>query len=52
MKPYTLITGAAGLLGTQHSLALASIGHNLILIDINSERLEQASKHVLKVPNT
>ena len=32
-----LITGAAGLLGPQHSAALAEIDFNLVLIDLNKK---------------
>ena len=35
---YTLITGACGLLGEQHSIALSKINSNLILVDINSKK--------------
>ncbi len=41
MKKFSLITGAAGLLGAQHADALASIGQNLILLDINFDRLSE-----------
>ncbi len=46
MKKFTLITGAAGLLGAQHSDALASIGHNLILLDLNMEGLSELKKEL------
>lgn len=36
---YALITGAAGLLGFQHALALIEVGSSLILTDINEEKL-------------
>ena len=39
---YSLITGAAGLLGQEHCAALAELGSTLILIDINSEKLSEA----------
>ena len=35
---YALITGACGLLGEQHSIALSKINSNLILVDINSKK--------------
>ena len=35
---YSLITGACGLLGEQHSIALSKINSNLILIDINLKK--------------
>jgi NAD(P)-dependent dehydrogenase (short-subunit alcohol dehydrogenase family) len=38
---WALVTGAAGLLGVEHSRALAEIGANLVLQDINGERLLQ-----------
>ncbi len=34
-----LITGAAGLLGPQHAIALNEIGFNIILIDIDKKNL-------------
>ena len=37
-KKYTLITGACGLLGEQHAIALSMINSNLILIDINNKK--------------
>ena len=33
-KKFSLITGAAGLLGKSHALALAEIGSSLILTDL------------------
>ena len=41
-----LITGAAGLLGQEHSAALAELGSALILIDINSEKLVGAKYRI------
>ena len=38
-KKNALITGAAGLLGPQHALALNELGFNIILIDINKKNL-------------
>ena len=38
-KKNALITGAAGLLGPQHALALNEIGFNIILIDIDKKNL-------------
>ena len=38
-KKNALITGAAGLLGPQHALALNEIGFNIILIDIDNKKL-------------
>ena len=37
-----LITGAAGLLGIEHAIALAELGANVMLTDINEAALEQA----------
>ena len=39
MKEYSLITGAAGLLGEQHAIALANVGFSLILTDIDKKKL-------------
>jgi NAD(P)-dependent dehydrogenase (short-subunit alcohol dehydrogenase family) len=36
-----LITGAAGLLGGQHALALAEIGARVVLTDLNAEMLQE-----------
>ena len=44
-KRYTLITGACGLLGEQHSLALSLINSNLILIDIDEKKGLQLKKN-------
>ena len=41
---YSLITGAAGLLGPEHASALAEIGFNLVLIDIKKKELQKKSK--------
>ena len=41
-KRWALITGAAGLLGLEHSRALLEAGANVILQDISTERLIQA----------
>lgn len=37
---YVLITGAAGLLGYEHALALLEVGANIILTDVDMKRLE------------
>jgi NAD(P)-dependent dehydrogenase (short-subunit alcohol dehydrogenase family) len=37
---WALITGGAGLLGAEHAIALLQIGANVVLWDINSEKLE------------
>lgn len=47
-KRYTLITGACGLLGEQHSLALSLINSNLILIDIDEKKGLQLKKKLTK----
>ena len=39
---WALITGAAGLLGMEHSRALLSSGANIVLQDINADTLKQA----------
>lgn len=39
MVEFSIITGSAGLLGHQHAVALAELGHNLILIDLNKKKL-------------
>ena len=39
-----LITGAGGLLGPRHGLALSEVGAKLILIDINKDGLIKAEK--------
>ncbi len=38
---YSLITGAAGLLGPEHASALAEIGFNLVLIDIKKRNFRK-----------
>jgi len=43
-----LITGAAGLLGQQHAEALLKIGANLVVTDINYNRLEKMACSLLK----
>ena len=48
-----LITGAAGLLGLQHSNALIECGAEVVLTDIDIEKLEEAKKEILhKHPNS
>ncbi len=39
-----IITGAAGLLGYQHSDAVASFGGNPVLIDINNDVIKYADE--------
>ncbi len=45
---YCLITGAAGLLGNEHALALLNIGANLILTDLNYAKLKKNSQNIIK----
>tara|TARA_A100001035_G_C27762156_1_gene491795 strand:- start:547 stop:1356 length:810 start_codon:yes stop_codon:yes gene_type:complete len=45
---YSLITGAAGLLGGMHAHALAEINSNLILTDLNVKLLLRLKKEILK----
>jgi len=40
-RKFALITGASGLLGPEHAAALAEIGYNLILVDINKQELKK-----------
>ena len=47
-KKNAVITGAAGLLGPQHALALNEVGFNLILIDIEKNKLELTYKKLKK----
>jgi NAD(P)-dependent dehydrogenase (short-subunit alcohol dehydrogenase family) len=42
-----LITGAAGLLGTEHGYALLSVGARLILTDVSEEALQETKKKLL-----
>lgn len=43
-----LITGAGGLLGPQHAIALTNAGAKVILVDINKKSLEKAKDKILK----
>ena len=43
-----LITGAAGLLGEEHAIALLEIHKNVILTDINLNKLEILKKKLKK----
>ena len=47
-KKHSLITGAAGLLGEQHAIALLEINSNIILTDINFNRLIVLKKKINK----
>ena len=42
-----LITGAAGLLGEEHARALLDAGADVVLTDINREKLLQQREHLL-----
>lgn len=42
-----LITGAAGLLGYEHAVALMSVSCNLVLVDINKSKLISTKKKLL-----
>ena len=44
-KKYSLITGASGLLGEQHAIALLEINSNIILTDINYKKLVLLKKN-------
>jgi NAD(P)-dependent dehydrogenase (short-subunit alcohol dehydrogenase family) len=39
---WALVTGAAGLLGLEHSRALLEVGASVVLLDTNSDKLDQA----------
>ena len=41
-----LITGAGGILGPRHAKALASVGANLILLDISEKNLRTVEKKI------
>ncbi len=47
-----LVTGAASGLGFELALLLAKDAYDLILIDIDSEKLDEASTHILKEHHT
>ncbi len=44
MTKYTLITGASGGLGKAFAVECAQLGHNLIITDLNKEKLKGLSK--------
>jgi short-subunit dehydrogenase len=48
-KQYSLITGASGLLGEQHAIALLEINSNIILTDINYKKLVIQKKKLEKL---
>ena len=39
MNKFALVTGATGLLGKPHLEALAEVGYNLVLIDLNKKKI-------------
>ncbi len=41
MKEFSIITGAAGLLGEQHAIALAEAGFNLVITDLDKKKLDK-----------
>ena len=43
---YALITGAAGLLGKQHAIALLEMGATVVLTDANIKGLNQTSEEL------
>ncbi len=47
-KKYSLITGACGLLGEQHAIALSEINSNIILVDINKKKGLILKKKLIK----
>lgn len=45
-KRYALITGAAGGMGCIYARKLAMMGYNLIIVDINAEKLAQTAQEI------
>ena len=45
---FALITGSAGLLGEEHALALLEVNANIVLTDINKERVHLIRKRLIK----
>ena len=45
---WALITGGAGLLGVEHSLALLEAGANIVLWDIDENRLLKVAEQLKK----
>lgn len=41
-----IITGGAGLLGVEHAIALASIGANVVITDINGNAAQEAARQI------
>ena len=48
MNYYSLITGAAGLLGKYHAKALLDINHNVVLTDLQIHKLKVVEKKLKK----
>jgi NAD(P)-dependent dehydrogenase (short-subunit alcohol dehydrogenase family) len=48
-KKVALVTGAAGLLGVEHTIALIQAGADVVMTDVNLEELEVSAKKVLEV---
>lgn len=48
MNKFALVTGATGLLGRSHLEALAEIGYNLVLVDLNLKKLKILKKNLKK----
>lgn len=46
---FALLTGAAGFMGVEHAKALVEIGYNLVLLDLNFEKLLILKKKLLKI---
>jgi NAD(P)-dependent dehydrogenase (short-subunit alcohol dehydrogenase family) len=46
LSRWVVVTGAAGLLGKQHSIALLEIGANVILLDKDSDKLKKLHKEL------
>ena len=44
-----LITGAAGLLGREHCHALAAIGANVVVTDVNKNRIDELTEELKSV---
>jgi NAD(P)-dependent dehydrogenase (short-subunit alcohol dehydrogenase family) len=45
----SIITGAAGLLGVEHSIALLSLGSDVILWDLNESRLKKTREKLIEL---
>ena len=48
VQEFSIITGAAGLLGEQHAAALAEAGFNIILTDIDKKKLSFVQSKIQK----